>query len=271
MGLSLDELDPPLDDIAFLARSNNRVRVLVELTDDDRTRRELREMTGISQPTLGRILDGFRQRAWVTKRDRAYALTPFGRLLADEFEALMDSVETIQRFRGFASRLPLDAMEFDLRLLAEATITAPKPTDATAHIRREGELLEQADRIQFLCNQAQPETVERYRDWVIERERQLEAIIAGDAIDAARAHPTMGDHLHDLLASDRATIYRYDGSVSIMLGLFDDIASIVPLDDNGVPCAFVESENPAVRGWVSATLEAHREEAEPVAVDTLAD
>lgn len=264
MGLSLDKLDPPLDDIAFLARSNNRVKVLQELTEGDRTRRHLREKTGISQPTLGRILDGFQDRAWVTKNGRGYALSPLGRVLADEFEGLMDTTETIQQLRDLAPRLPLETMDFDLRLLAKGTITTPKPTDATAHFRRERKLLEETERIQFLCNQAQPETVKRYRNWVVEGGGQLEAIIAGDAIDAASADAEMGAYLHDMLASNRVTILRYDGSVSMMLGLLDEIASIVPLDHNGVPCAFIESDDEAVRTWVSDTIETYREQANPI-------
>lgn len=264
MGLSLDELDPPLDDIAFLARSNNRVCVLKELTVDRRTRRELRDSTGISQPTLGRILDGFQERGWVKMTGRGYELSPFGRLLADEFEGLMETTAAIQHLRDLAPRLPLDEMDFDLRLLAQGTITTPKPTDASAHFRRETELLGRTDRIQFLCNQAQPETVERYRDWVVTQGGELEAIIAGDAIDAARADAEMCTYLEELFASDRVTIHRYDGTVSIMLGLLDDIASVVPLDENGVPCAFIESEHPAVSAWVTEALKSHREQAEPV-------
>jgi predicted transcriptional regulator len=264
MGLSLDVLDPPLDDIAFLSRSNHRVRVLEALAGGDLTRGELRDVIGTSQPTLGRVLDGFQERGWATENGRGYALTPFGRLLADEFGGLMDTVETIQQLRELAPRLPLEEMDFDLRLLAQSTITTPSPTDASAHFRRESDLLPHTERIRFLCNQAQPETVETYRDWVIERGGHLEAIIAGDAIDAASAHPSMGACLRDLLGSDRVTIHRYDGPVSIMLGRLDDTASIVPLDDAGVPCAFIESGNESVRAWVADTLDSYQERAERV-------
>lgn len=75
--LSTDEPDPPLADIAFLVRSNHRVRVLEELATDERTRRGLHEKPGISQPTLGRVLDGFQEREWVDENGRAYTLTPF--------------------------------------------------------------------------------------------------------------------------------------------------------------------------------------------------
>ncbi len=269
MGLSLDTLDPPLDDVAFLARSNNRVDVLDELAADDYTRRELRDITGISQPTLGRILDGFQERAWVAKNGRTYTLTPFGRLLVGEFRALLDTAGTIQQLRDLAPRLPLDAMDFDIRQLADATVTTPKPTDASAHFRREGELLARTDRVQFLCNQAQPETVEVYRDWVVESEGTLETIIAGDAIDAAIDHPTMREYLHDMLSSDRVAIYRYDGPVSVMLGLLDDVASIIPLDETGIPCAFIESDNETVQAWVTGRLETYREEADRLTLEHL--
>jgi len=275
MGLSLDELAPPLDDVAFVARSNNRVEVLETLAESDLTRRELREATDTSQPTIGRILDGFEERGWVTNEGTgnggAYRLTPLGRLLAEEFGSLLDTVGTIQTLREIAPHLPMEEMDFDLRALADARITTPRPTDATAHFRREAEVLARTDRLQFLCNQAQPETVERYHDWVVEDGGRLEAVITGDAIDAASAHRVMGRHVRELLTSGRTTIHRYDGDASFMMGMFDDTASLVPLDDSGVPCAFVESDHEAVRKWVTDTFDSYREKATQLSADDLPD
>jgi hypothetical protein len=143
MGLSLDVLEPPLDDIAYLARSDNRVTVLEALGKQARTRRELHETTGISQPTLGRILGGFEDRAWVRKNGKTYELTRFGELVATDFAQLMDTAEAVQRLRSLEPSLPLDDLDFDIRLLTQGTITTPRPTDASAHFRRERELLEQ--------------------------------------------------------------------------------------------------------------------------------
>lgn len=263
MGLSLDQLDPPQADVAFVARSNNRVRVLAELTDAPRTRRELRDRTDVSQPTLGRILDAFEERGWVRPDGQAFALTPIGRCFAEAFDDLLSSVATLQRLQPLATRLPLGEMDFDLRRLADARITAPSSTDSSAHFRRERALLATRDRIRFLCTEAHPDTIETYRDWVAEG-GSLDAVIAGDAIDAARADPEMGPLVADLLASDRVTISRYDGPVTVMLGRLDEKASIVPLDDSGVPCAFIESEEAAVVDWVTRTLDRHAAEATPI-------
>ncbi len=271
MGLSLDNLDPPLDDLAFLSRSNNRIAVLWELAHDDRTRRELREATDVSQPTIGRVLDGFEKRGWVANNGAGngheYTLTPLGRVVVEAFTDVMATLETVQEIRELAPRIPFDELGLDPRDLTDAQITAPSPTDATAHTRRERELLAHTDRILFLCNQAQPETVERYRDWAVGNDRELEAIISGDAIDAAMADTAMAADLGDMITADGVAIHRYEGSVSAMLGLFDDVASIVPLDSAGVPCAFVESDDQSVRTAVRETLEHYRDRADPVAVE----
>lgn len=271
MGLSLDELNPPLDDLAFLSRSNNRIAVLRELARDDQMRRELRDATGVSRPTLGRILDGFEERGWVASTGSGnghdYYVTPLGRVVVEEFTDVMATVETVQKLRDLAPRIPFDELGLDPRDLADAHITTPSPTDATAHTRRERELLSRTNRILFLCNQAQPETVERYRNWVVDEDRELEAIIAGDAIDAAMAEEEMAAYLDDMLTAGGVTIHRYEGSVSAMLGLFEDVASIVPLDDSGVPVAFVESDDETVRTAVVDTLRRYRDRAEPISVE----
>jgi predicted transcriptional regulator len=272
MGLSLDELDPPLDDLAFLSRSNNRIAVLEALARDDQTRRELRDATGVSRPTLGRVLDGFEERGWVASTGSGnghdYSLTPLGRVVVEAFSDVMAAVETVQKLRDLAPRIPFDELGLDPRDLADAHITTPSPTDATAHTRRERELLARTNRLLFLCNQAQPETVERYRDWVGGADRELEAIISGDAIDAAMADEAMAADLDAMLAEGGVTIHRYEGDVSAMLGLFEDVASIVPLDDSGVPLAFVESDDETVRVAVADTLARYRDRSEPLSIES---
>lgn len=64
--------DAPLDDIAFLARSAHRVGVLDALAEGQRERDQLRDATGASSPTLGRILADFEERHWVARDGRPY-------------------------------------------------------------------------------------------------------------------------------------------------------------------------------------------------------
>ena len=266
---SPDASDPePLEDVAYLARSAHRVTALERLAGGPMTRRALHEATEISQPTLGRILDGFEERGWVEcdrTAGRTYGLTPFGEVVAAEFEALLRTVNTMQRFRALAPMLPLQRMEFDLRHFADARITLPSGGDATAHMRREDELIADADAVRFLCSSSYGPGIKAYRDRVVGSDVEFEAVITADALDAAAADPESAEYVNDLAAAENATIHRYEGSLSLILGLIDDAVSIGPLDESGVPVAFIESRNPANRSWVESEFEAHLADAERVA------
>ncbi|MFC6726379.1 MarR family transcriptional regulator, partial [Halobium palmae] len=71
-------MESVLSEIEFLALSANRVRVLDQLAESEYSRRDLAELTGASQPTLGRILHDFEERAWVTRGPEGYAATATG-------------------------------------------------------------------------------------------------------------------------------------------------------------------------------------------------
>lgn len=255
----------PLDDIAYLARSGNRVTALARLADGPMTRRKLHDETGISQPTLGRILDGFEARDWATcdrTNGRTYALTAFGELVAEEFDDLLTTVGTMQRFRAVADRLPLEDMDFDLRRFADAEITFPSPTDATAHMRREDELIAEADSVRFLCSSSYGPGIKSYRDRIVGSDKEFTAVITADALDAALADEESSGWVRDLADAHNVTIYRYDGPLELILGIIDEAVSLVPLDDTGVPLAFIESRDAVVRSWAEATLDDHQERAE---------
>lgn len=264
----------PLDDVAYLARSEHRAEVIETLTPDGWTRRKLHEETGISQPTLGRILSGFEDRGWITENGtengREYALTPLGQLLTEEFDTLLDTVRTIRQLREVGEHLPFEEMGFDPSLLRDAKITTARPDDALAHMRRQDDVAEQSDHVRTLCSSFSPSAVQAQRDRILGGEQTGEAIVAGDALDTLTADDELVTWLADLIESDRVTMYRYNEPVPVMLSLFDDAAGIIPLDDDGLPYgAFIETENEEIRTWVGDTLDEYREEAERIRVSDL--
>lgn len=267
MGVAHVSDSNPLEDVAYLARSAHRVTALERLADRAMTRRELHDATEISQPTLGRILDGFEERDWATcdrTNGRTYELTALGELVAEAFDDLLATVGTMQRFRAVADRLPLEAMDFDLRRFADAEITFPSPTDATAHMRREDELISEADSVRFLCSSSYGPGIKSYRDRIVGSEKRFTAVITADAMDAALADEESRVWVRDLATADNVTIYRYDGELDLILGVIDEAVSLVPLDDTGVPIAFIETRDDVIRSWAEVTLDEHLERAEIV-------
>jgi predicted transcriptional regulator len=263
-----------LDDVAFLSRSEHRAEVLEKLERDDWTRRDLRDETGISQPTLFESVEDSSERGWATEHrtenGREYTLTPLGALLSEEFSTLLETIEAIRALRDVADHLPLDDVGFDLSLLTEASITTAQPDDTLAHMRRQDALIERSDHVRTLCSSFAPGAIRTQHDRVLNGDYTGEAIVSGDALDTLTAQDELAELLSDLIASERPTFYRYDGSIPAMLSQFDESVGIVPLDDEGMPCgAFIESDDEEIRAWVTDTLDACRERATEITVDDL--
>ena len=259
----------PLDDVEYLASSGYRVEVLEALADEAHTRPELRDSTGIPQPTLGRVLAGFEERGWIERDGQQYRLTGPGSMLAEDFAELLETVETVQDLAEIRGRLPIEEMDFDVRLLREARITVPRPPDVFAHMRRGEEIVRDATRVRTLVSTFMLDTLPKQREWVLERGQHEEVIMAADAVDGLVSQPEAIGTVREVLASENMRVYRYEGEIPVGLTLADDVAVITPYDERNVPCALIETENETVRAWVARTLDEYRDRATEVTVEDL--
>lgn len=253
----MSSLDP-IADVSFLSRSDHRVAVLETLADGPRTRSDLHEETGISQPTLGRVLGPFQDRNWVTRRGQEYALTTWGELIVADLDRLVGTVETVQRLGEVAAYLPTDEMDFDLRTLREATVTLPTPGDSFAHVRRVEELLYGAEEVRNVVPTVAPGSLDDYQRRMAEflaGDQQVEAVVSTSVL-AAMSHETVAPLMQEgLVECDRVEMYLYEGPVPCLLGVADGVAMIVALDEEGAPVGLVETENETVRSWIHARLD----------------
>jgi predicted transcriptional regulator len=267
---------PPLDDVEFLARSDHRVEVLRTLASGPRTRPDLNDETGISQPTLGRVLGDFEDRNWVERDGREYGLTPFGELVCGAFEDLLATVETVQELGDLNDLLPTDGMDFDLRELGDATVIAPTDGDAFRHVTRIEELFYGADHVRLLSPTIAPGSAEDRRERLaefLESDRVNEGIVSVRAMEQEPLFdPTNEDlmrSIREALELERTRFYVYDGQIPLMLMIADGTTILAPTDDRGLPAAVVETGNETVRSWVEAELDEYRARAVAVTVDDL--
>ena len=262
----------PLDDVAFLARSDHRVEVLRTLASGARSRPELHAETGVPQPTLGRVLGSFEDRNWVVRRNGEYALTAVGTLVAETFEDLLDAVETVQRLGDVLVQLPTDEMDFDVRAFADATVWEPEPGDTLSHIRRMEERWLDADETRLLGGTLGPASFERRRDAAqafVDREKRTETVVSTAVMDRGLSDPELNRTVRDHWDPERMVGYLYDGPIPLVLAIADGTAMLAPTDENGIPTAVIVTENETVRAWVDARIDEYRERATELTVDDL--
>jgi len=264
--------DEPLDDIEFLARSKHRVHVLDALADGPLTRPTLHEVTGVPQPTLGRIIGGFQDRGWLSRHGREYALSPFGVLLAEEFANVLAVAGTIQQLRDVAHLLPTDELDFDIRTLGSATVTTPQDGDVLQHLRRVDELLDGARHIRIVTDTVWPTNFEDLDDRARnhpEGDLLIESVVTGAALRRAMNDDRVAERVRAVLELGTYPVYRYDGTIPMNLGLADDVAMLLPTDERGLPGALIETEAETIRAWIDEQFEAYRDRSTELTLDDL--
>lgn len=245
--------EEPLADVDFLARSEHRVSVLGRLAAGPRTRRDLHEETGISQPTLGRVLGDFEDRNWAEREGHEYALTPGGELVHEAFERLLGTVGVVQKLRAVVEYLPADEFDLDLRVFADATVTTPEPGNPLAHLNRLEELWYGSTRGRVVMDLVPPGSSLDNRnrtEWFESGDQQFEAVNTAAVLDQVLADEGTAELFRRVIPSERMRIHRYEGDIPLVFGEADGTLFLAPKGEDGVPVALVETTNEAVRAWI---------------------
>jgi len=262
-------MDAALDEIAFLANSENRVAVLRLLVAEPLNHDEIRDRIGASRVTTARILREMEERDWVARSGQECAITPTGEWVCGAFTRLVDEVEAERRLREPLQWLPPDLLTFDVKRLRDAEIVVLEESDATAIIRRILEIRRESDRIRGLTRTVAPVFIETDWESTVHGDTQLDMVVTPDVLDTVRSHPTAAEQLREMLEEPDVHVSVYE-DVPISVGIYDGEVGIDLTDEQGVVKAGLVTENEAVREWAVDLFETCRDEARSVAPDELA-
>lgn len=259
------------EELSFLTRSENRVEVLEELTDGPVRERTLVDRTGISDVTVGRILDDFTDRGWAAETDVGYETSPLGDLLAEDYRRLYGTMDVAARLGPVADLLPLAEMEFDLRLLASARVTDPDEFNAMRTVDRWVELIRGADHIRVVSPPANATKV--VSETVVEEVKgrmRFEAVISADYFEPPHGRRDIRD-THREMVEAGAELYQLPPgpTISANVALYDDLATMAGSDDDGTMRVGIESRADPVRDWVRERFETYRDRADRLRLDDI--
>ncbi|MFC6824902.1 helix-turn-helix transcriptional regulator [Halopelagius fulvigenes] len=257
-------MESALEEIEFLALSSNRVEVLRLLSDGPRTRNELASETGASQATLGRILGDFEERSWVRREGSKYEATATGRLVSRGFTDLLEILETEGELRGIVRYLPTRAMDFDLRHLADATITVPSETRPNAPVQRVLDLLDDADEVRAFSHAFNEQSLTVVQERTTAGEQTFEAVLSRHAVSALAEDSTLRRRLESLLDADAAEIRTRNEDIPLAVTIVDDVVHLLVRDGSGVLRASVDTDDETVRSWARDTFDEYWESASPL-------
>lgn len=258
----------PLDEIAFLANSENRVAIFETIAERPRHRDEIRAQVDASRVTIARILRELEARNWIEHSGKEYAVTPLGEWICDEFTRLVEEMESEHRLRTPMQWLPADVMTFDVRCLRDAEIILLDGSDATALIRRIVEFHRSGDRIRGIARESAPEAIKNQWELTVHGDARVELVITPEIVDSIRDHSPTARRFCEMLDEENAHYFVYE-DIPVSVGIVNGAVGINLTDEQGTLKGGVKTENETVHAWAVDLFETYRDEARPVESDAI--
>ncbi|MFB6139767.1 MAG: helix-turn-helix transcriptional regulator [Halosimplex sp.] len=257
----MSESPDPVEQVAFLARSETRVRVLERLHDcGPASQRDLRDRVDASRSTLSRALAALEERGWVEQSGGAYELTPKGGVVAEEFLGLLESIRAVDRLSTFLEWFPYAEFDVDVARFREADVTTASPSDPYAPAREQTQLIDQVERFRGFLPSLDIEGTRVVHDRITEGSFEAEIVLSADA-EATVESGEFADLFREQVATGRLTVHVVDGELPFYLGLADGLAQVGVEDDEGFPRALLETTDPAVVDWATDVYDSYRDRA----------
>lgn len=261
----MSTLDEASEEIAFLARSGARVRILDVLeTEGELERHQVRDRIDASRTTVGRNLDALERRGWIRRSDGRYEITPCGELIASDFFDLVETVNSGSKLQPFLQRFPVPELDVDLDRLSESDLFVATEKDPYRPVNRHVEFMQRDGRFRCMLPSIGLQSMKAARDCVLERCQRQEVIVDADVAETVRAERPYRELFSEMLETGRLEAYVYDGTIQYYLGLAPGTVQIGVEDDDGIPRALLESGDEGIAAWAESTFERYRRRAEPL-------
>lgn len=253
-------MDEVLDDIRYLADSQHRPVVIRMLADGRCSRAELREATGASSATIGRIVQAFEERGWLVRDGAQYSLTPLGKFIAASFAQLYGDMEVARELNELIPYVPLDEIGITVEQLTDATVTHATQHNPFAVVSRVRELERVSEEARSLTDFFPDPCIEGRYTSIVHGTQSFEAVFAPTVFESAMASE-FRDEFEAIVASDRTDIYVYDGDISYPVMIHDGVGCLVVRDDDDVSIGMIETDESEFLEWVTAVFETYRADA----------
>jgi len=259
-----------LELVAFLTRSEHRLRVLDLLDGGERTREELRQGTSVTRVTLSRILGDLTDRGLVAAdaTGDSYERTDYGDLVYRDVVRLLGTAAVGQAYPGVVERLPTERFDFDLRCLADGTHITGEHADPVAGARAVADAAREAAECEAVVGTFTSLPMYAFEEAVAAGE-EPDCTVVFDArvTETMLTDPRLREKWRQIEAANETTVYYgVDDRVPYTVDLVGGDTVFITVDrDREGGFDVIRCDHPEVVAWARRTVEEHRAAATPLA------
>ncbi len=251
-------MSSPIDDVAFVARSETRASILRTLEERPHERRDLAAATDTPRSTLGRTLRELEERGWIEQNGRVYDITTAGSLLVERFVPLLDTITVVQLLGDAIELLPRQETDLNVEDFADAQFVTPTKMDPTAPFNHGIEQLHKATQFRCVARTAPPQYIAAIHQGVVTERFTAECVLDDSYLEA------LGDDQESTgrwreIAEGSSTVREYDEPIGFVLLVLDEIVHLFLCNENGETQGLLESRAPAVVSWANDTVDRYLE------------
>ncbi|KAB1192289.1 transcriptional regulator [Haloferax sp. MBLA0076] len=250
----------PVEDIEFLARSAHRVNALGALAAGPQSREDLREAIGASNATVGRLLNEFDKRTWISRDGHRYELTPLGEFIATGFFDLVERFETEHSIRDIWQWFPA-GLGFTIDMFSGSTITLQDERNPYCPNSRYAELIETSESLREVGTVLhKPENVEMVFERAVDG-MEVELVFPREVMtDMVGFAPELAD---EALKSGNLVLLVYD-DLPDGFWIFDERVGMCCRDqETELSRAVIDTSTAEARAHAQSLYDAYRSEATP--------
>lgn len=252
----------PVDDVAFLVRSETRVNVLRAVDAGPHDRQELATATETPRSTLGRTLSELEEYGWITRTGRNYEITTAGSLILDRFDPLVDVVTVQEKLGEAVELLPTDKYDLPVEHFADATFVTPSEHNPTAPFEYGVEQLRSIDEFRGVASAVPRQYVRAIHRGVVGNTFTAELALTDSYLDGIREDDDALELWCEVANTD--TVFRrVTAPVPFVLLVLDDVVHLWLCNAHGETEGLVESDHSAVLSWANTTVTDFLEGAPP--------
>jgi predicted transcriptional regulator len=258
--------DDALADIAYLARSSNRVEILGAIVSQPRSPRELVETTGSARSTLERILTELEERGWVERTSEGeYVSTDAGKFVIDEFTPVVEAMEAIRNLGETLSWLPRDKLSISLSHFSDAIVR--RPDDPAEAIDYMTEVIRDTENFRVISHLIPPEPpAKAIHDGVKTGRLDFEYVLTEDVIEFLSDHSERRERWGQTVDAG-ADLWAWAGPIPCNLWIFDETVWIKKSRPGSIQDTYavpIISDDDTVRAWSHDLIDSYRDAATAV-------